>query len=67
MTVHLAAEIDFKYSMQTAYWQLGFIAALEEKYLEAGRYWQKAMGVSERLLGGRSFIGLGATARGRKT
>lgn len=61
-----AQEIDFKYSMQTAYWQLGYVAALEENYPEAGIYWQKAMGVSERVLGGRSFIGLGSAARTRQ-
>jgi tetratricopeptide (TPR) repeat protein len=61
-----AVEIDFKYSIQTAYWQLGFVAALEEKYLEAGKYWQKALGVSNRMLGGRSFIGLGSAARAQK-
>jgi tetratricopeptide (TPR) repeat protein len=61
-----AQEIDFKYSMQTAYWQLGYVAALEEKYPEAGIYWQKAMAVSERMLGGRSFIGLGSAASARK-
>jgi tetratricopeptide (TPR) repeat protein len=61
-----AEEIDFKYSIQTAYWQLGFVAVLEEKYPEAGRCWQKALGVSERMLGGRSFIGLSSAASARK-
>lgn len=60
-----AEEIDFKYSIQTAYWQLGFVAALEEKYSEAGIYWRKALDVSEHMLGGRSFIGLGAAAGAR--
>jgi tetratricopeptide (TPR) repeat protein len=61
-----AEEIDFRYSMQTAYWQLGYIAALEEKYQEAGAFWKKALGVSSQMLGGRSFIGLGSAARARK-
>ena len=60
-----AEEIDFKYSMQTAYWQLGFVAVLEEKYPEAGKYWRKALGVSAHMLGGRGFIGLGAAAGAR--
>ena len=54
-----AKEIGFKYSIQTAYWQLGYVAALEENYGEAGSYWRKAMEVSDRMLGGRSFIGFG--------
>ncbi len=57
-----AQEIDFKYSIQTAYWQLGFVAALEGKYAESGRHWQAALGVSERMLGSRSFIGFVRTA-----
>lgn len=52
-------EIGFKYAIQTAYWQLGFVAALENNYGEAGVYWQKAMGVGERMLGARGFIGFG--------
>jgi predicted ATPase len=54
-----AEEIDFKYSIQTAYWQLGYVAALEENYGEAGSYWRKALAVSDRMLGGRSFLGFG--------
>lgn len=57
--LNAAQEIDFKYSIQTAYWQLGFVAALEENYPEAGQYWHKALAVSDRMLGGRSFIGFG--------
>lgn len=54
-----AEEIDFKYSIQTAYWQFGFVAALEENYQEAGRYWHLAQQVSGLTLGGSSFIGFG--------
>jgi tetratricopeptide (TPR) repeat protein len=54
-----AEEIDFKYSIQTAYWQLGYVAALEEKYVEAGNHWNHALAVSDRMLGGRSFLGFG--------
>ncbi len=60
-----AEEIDFKYSIQTAFWQLGFIAALEEDYAEAGKYWRKALAVSDRMLGGRSFLGFGSRAGSR--
>jgi len=54
-----AEEIDFKYSIQTAYWQLGFVAALEEDYQEAGKYWHLAKQISGMTLGGSSFIGFG--------
>lgn len=60
-----AEEIDFKYSIQTAFWQLGFIAALEENYAEAGSYWRKALAVSDRMLGGRGFLGFGSRAGSR--
>ncbi len=59
-----AEEIDFRYSMQTAYWQLGYVAALQEDYVKAGVYWQKAMAISDRMLGGHSFIGFGRKHRG---
>lgn len=58
-----AEEIDFKYSIQTAYWQLGYVAALEEDYAEAGLHWKKALQVSDRMLGGRSFLGFGNRGR----
>lgn len=58
-----AEEIDFKYSIQTAYWQLGYVAALEENYGEAGVFWHRALAVSDRMLGGRSFIGFGSRRR----
>jgi predicted ATPase/DNA-binding CsgD family transcriptional regulator len=57
-----AEDIDFKYAIQTAYWQLGFVATLEENYSEAGLYWHKALDVAEHILGGTSFLGFG---RGR--
>ena len=52
-------EIGFKDAIQTAYWQLGFVAALENNYGAAGIYWQKALGVGERMLGARGIIGFG--------
>lgn len=56
-----AEEIDFKYAMQTAYWQLGFVATLEEKYAEAGGYWRKAFEVADQILGGTTFLGFGGS------
>jgi hypothetical protein len=57
-----AGDIDFKYGMQTAYWQLGFVATLEEKYSEAGFYWSKALEVAEQILGGITFLGFGGSS-----
>jgi tetratricopeptide (TPR) repeat protein len=45
-----AEEIGFKYSIQMAYWQMGFVAALQEQYPEAGLYWRKALGVADGIL-----------------
>jgi tetratricopeptide (TPR) repeat protein len=58
--LNAALEINFKYAIQTAYWQLGYVAALEENYGEAGNYWRKALEVSDQMLSGRSFIGFGS-------
>jgi tetratricopeptide (TPR) repeat protein len=38
-----AETIDFRYSQQMAYWQLGYVAALQERYSEAAKYWRKAL------------------------
>lgn len=54
-----AEEIGFRYSIQTAYWQLGFVAALEDNYGEAAVHWLKAMSVGERMLSARGLIGFG--------
>lgn len=56
-----AEEIDFKYAIQTAYWQLGFVATLEEKYAEAGAYWKQAFEVADQILGGTTFLGFGGS------
>jgi predicted ATPase/DNA-binding CsgD family transcriptional regulator len=57
-----AEAIEFKYSMQMAYWQLGYVEALRENYLKAGRYWHKALRVGERVVGGKSIIGFGGSS-----
>jgi len=54
-----AEEIDFRYSRQMAYWQLGYVAALQEKYGEAAMYWHKALGIGEDVIGSPVFIGFG--------
>ena len=56
-----AEEIGFQYSIQTAYWQLGFVAALEENYVEAGRYWHMARQIAKDVLVGQRMIGYGGT------
>jgi tetratricopeptide (TPR) repeat protein len=57
-----AEAIDFKYSMQMAYWQLGYIEALQDNYLKAGQYWRMALGVGDRVIGGKSIIGFGGSS-----
>jgi tetratricopeptide (TPR) repeat protein len=57
-----AEAIDFKYSMQMAYWQLGYVEALQDNYLEAGKYWRMALGVGDRVIGGKSIIGFGGSS-----
>ena len=52
-----ADSIDFGYSRQMAYWQLGYVAALQENYVEAVRYWQEAMKIGEDVVGSPIVIG----------
>jgi tetratricopeptide (TPR) repeat protein len=52
-----ADSIDFGYSRQMAYWQLGYVAALQENYVEAARYWQEAMKIGEDVVGLPIVIG----------
>jgi predicted ATPase/DNA-binding CsgD family transcriptional regulator len=59
-----AEEIGSKFSIQTAYWQLGFMAALQEDYQGAGLYWRKALGVANGMLGSPSTIGFGGSSKG---
>jgi len=57
-----AEEIDFKYSQQMAYWQLGYVAALQENYAEASLHWNRALSMGEGILGGGTIIGFGGTS-----
>jgi hypothetical protein len=56
-----AEKIGFQYSIQTAHWQLGFVAALEEDYSLAGQHWRKAQGIAQGVLLGQSLIGYGGS------
>jgi predicted ATPase/DNA-binding CsgD family transcriptional regulator len=56
-----AEEIAFKYSQQTAYWQLGYVAVLQDNYADAARYWHKALKVGENVLGSPTAIGFGGS------
>ncbi|MEO8612671.1 MAG: hypothetical protein ABI690_32555 [Chloroflexota bacterium] len=56
-----AQEIEFQYGQQMAYWQLGYIAALQENYAEAGENWARAVEMGETILGGGTIIGFGGT------
>ncbi len=60
--VKAASAIDFEYSLQMAYWQLGYIEALQENYAKSGEYWSKALGIGERIVGGNSTIGFGGSS-----
>jgi predicted ATPase/DNA-binding CsgD family transcriptional regulator len=57
-----AEEINFKYSQQMAYWQLGFVATLQEDYLRAGKYWQKALELGEAAIGSPILMGFVGTS-----
>ena len=55
----VAKDVDFKYSQQMAYWQLGYVAALQENYPEAGKYWREALTIGEEVIGTPIVIGFG--------
>jgi tetratricopeptide (TPR) repeat protein len=57
-----AEAIDFKYAMQMAYFQLGYIALLLNDYAEAAQYWHKALEVGDRMMGGFAIVGFFGTA-----
>jgi tetratricopeptide (TPR) repeat protein len=46
-----ATEIDSKYWQQMAYWQLGYVAALQEQYTEAAVHWRTAMEFDQDMVG----------------
>ena len=57
-----AEEIDFAYSRQAAYWQFGYVEALQENYGAAARYWQMAQNIGERTFGLKSIIGFSGSS-----
>lgn len=57
-----AEEIDFKYSQQMAYWQLGFVATLQEDYPRAAIYWRKALELGEAAVGSPILMGFVGTS-----
>jgi hypothetical protein len=48
--------------MQMAYWQLGYVAALQGDFAQAGAYWRNALSIGERVVGGKSIIGFGGSS-----
>jgi len=56
-----AQVIDFEYSVQMAYWQMGYVEALRNNYLKAGEYWQKALASGDRVIGSKHMIGFGGS------
>jgi tetratricopeptide (TPR) repeat protein len=58
-----AEAIDFKYSQQMAYWQLGYAAALQEGYDEAGKYWHKALAIGSDTPVWQTIIGFSGSGR----
>jgi tetratricopeptide (TPR) repeat protein len=56
-----ATEIDYKYSEQMAYWQLGYIATLQENYSEAAAHWNQARKIGEDVIGSPIVIGFSGT------
>jgi predicted ATPase/DNA-binding CsgD family transcriptional regulator len=56
-----AQEIGFDYSIQMAYWQRGYIEALQGNYKQAGDHWQKALSIGDRVIGSKTMIGFGGS------
>jgi predicted ATPase/DNA-binding CsgD family transcriptional regulator len=57
-----AEEIDFDHSRQIAYWQFGYVEALQENYGAAARYWQMAQSIGDRIVGLKSIIGFSGSS-----
>ena len=56
-----ADSIDFGYSRQMAYWQLGYVATLQNNFTEAAKYWQEALKIGEDVIGSPIVIGFGGS------
>ena len=57
-----AAEVDFAYSRQMAYWQFGYVEVLQQNYGAAARYWQMAKNIGDRIFGPKSIIGFSGSS-----
>lgn len=57
-----AEAIDFKYAMQMAYFQLGYLAVLNNDHTHAAKHWHKALEVGEGVMGGMAIVGFFGTA-----
>jgi serine/threonine protein kinase len=57
--LNVAKKVGFRYSIQAAYWQLGYAAALQEDYLKAGRFWSTALIAREQGVSASSVFGSG--------
>ena len=57
-----AEDINFKYSQQMAYWQLGFVATLQQNYAKAATYWRKALELGEAAMGSPILMGFVGTS-----
>ena len=60
--LHKAEDIDFKYSQQMAYWQLGFVATLQEDFAQAGKHWRNALELGEVAVGSPILMGFVGTS-----
>jgi hypothetical protein len=45
-----------------AYWQLGFVATLQEDYTKAAKYWRKALELGEAAIGSPILMGFVGTS-----
>ena len=52
-----AEAVKFTYSLQIAYWQFGYIEALQGNYSVAARYWRTALKIGDPINGLKSIIG----------
>lgn len=58
----IAEEVDFDYARQMAYWQFGYVEALQGNYGGAARHWQMAQNVGDRNFGLKSIIGFSGSS-----
>lgn len=63
MGLEAARSLDFVCAIQKAFWQLGYLAALEGNYAGSAFHWREAMQVAEQPMGGTTFLGFGGSRR----